>query len=221
MYNAKKYDVSIVQGEYTRDKSSENVVELNFGSEYKIRLSNLTNKRAVAKITIDGENVSGGGIVVSAHNYVEIERFVDKPQKFEFNSSYSVQAVREGKDGADHDGEKGLIRVEWRPEKVRQRPNQAVLKSLTSDYIPRCGTYTADNKTRRISLPESNTGVTTAGSYSTQNFTFVDMDLDYTIAPVITLIKLMGVSSKNRFCVHCGREKYEENNFCGNCGEKF
>ena len=54
----------------------DNTVMLPFGSEYSVLLKNLSNKRALVKIQIDGKNVSEHGVIVDANEEVEIERYV-------------------------------------------------------------------------------------------------------------------------------------------------
>jgi hypothetical protein len=110
--------------EFDKDK-----VYLKFGSEYSILLKNLENRRAVAKIFIDGQEVSNGGFVIDAKREVEIERFVkdlSQGNRFKFiEKTAGVEAHRGNKI------EDGLIRIEfefervyvpsWTPDKVYYR----------------------------------------------------------------------------------------------------
>lgn len=114
--------------EFDKDK-----VYLKFGSEYSILLKNLENRRAVAKIFIDGQEVSNGGFVIDAKREVEIERFVkdlSQGNRFKFiEKTAGIEAHRGNKI------EDGLIRIEfefervyvpsWTPDKVYYRGGPA------------------------------------------------------------------------------------------------
>lgn len=95
----------------------KDTVYLKFGVEYSILLKNLENRRAVAKIFIDGTEVCDGGFVINPKEEVEIERFVkdlDKGNRFKFiEKTAGVEAHRGNKI------EDGLIRIEFEFEQVR------------------------------------------------------------------------------------------------------
>lgn len=95
-------------------------VQLPFGSEYALRFRNKNDRRAVVKIYIDGENVSGGGYVVPANSYVDIERHHDKDSSFKFVSLESGDAIEHGKNGPNHDKVKGTIEARFFFEKPQQ-----------------------------------------------------------------------------------------------------
>lgn len=92
-------------------------INLPFGSEYKVRLKNKHNRRAICKLFIDGENVSGGGFIIDAHSHIDVERSVDVAKKFKFVSLDSDEAHEFGKNGPNHSKIKGTIRAEFALEK--------------------------------------------------------------------------------------------------------
>jgi len=94
-------------------------VNLPLGSEYSIRLRNKHNKRAICRLFIDGENVSGGGFIINAHSYVDIERPFNVDKKFKFVSLDSEEAHDFGKNGPNHDKIKGTIVAEFALEKEK------------------------------------------------------------------------------------------------------
>lgn len=108
----------LVNGEPQKELAN-GVVSLSFGAEYALRLRNKNNRRAVAKIYIDGENVSGGGYVIGANDYVDIKRHHDKDRAFKFVSLDSAEAVDFGKNGPNPDKIKGTIEVRFHLEKER------------------------------------------------------------------------------------------------------
>ena len=106
-------------------------ISLQFGVEYALRLRNKNNRRAVVEIWIDGENVSGDGYVINAHDYVDIKRHHDIDRAFKFVSLDSEDAIDFGKDGPNHDKVKGTIEARFRLEK--ERP-QVVYRDVHHDH---------------------------------------------------------------------------------------
>jgi len=80
-----------------RIKQFEGQVYLNDGDEYQIELFNPTTKHVLAKIKIDKDYLSGGGIVLRPGERVFLERFLDSNNKFVFRT-YEVgkEAVNVG-----------------------------------------------------------------------------------------------------------------------------
>lgn len=97
------------------------VVSLPFGTEYALRFRNKNDRRAVVKIYIDGENVSGGGYVIQPHSHVDIKRHHDKDSAFKFVSLDSPEALDHGKDGPNPNKLKGTIEARFSLE--RERPH--------------------------------------------------------------------------------------------------
>lgn len=123
----------------------KDTIYLKFGSEYSILLKNLENRRAVAKIFIDGQEVSNGGFVINAKSEIEIERFVkdlSQGNRFKFiEKTAGVEAHRGNK------LEDGLIRIEFEFERVyvpSWTPDKVYYRGGPSYYnYPRTDTYGA------------------------------------------------------------------------------
>lgn len=117
MYSKKLVVAVKVNGQVLRESSDR--VELPFGSEYSILLKNLDTVRVQAKISIDGQDASGW-LVVNPNDSMEIERFVknlDRGNRFKFiERTDKIEAHRGVK------AEDGLIRVEFKREKVYEAP---------------------------------------------------------------------------------------------------
>lgn len=95
-----------------KDGSSA-ILTLPFGSEYSLLLKNLSGKRALVKIEIDGKNISEGGLVIDKGQQYEIERPVSSPNKFKF--------IEKTQEISDHRGDRiddSLIRLTWQFEKA-------------------------------------------------------------------------------------------------------
>lgn len=111
------YAVSIVVAGNVVDARMDGVVAVPFGADYAIRLKNSNSRSALAKVWVDGQNVTGGGIVVHGYGTVDLERPTDKAVTFRFASTESEAAEEHGKAGPDVHGDKGLIKIEWFPER--------------------------------------------------------------------------------------------------------
>ena len=95
------------------------VVKLPFGAEYSLRFRNKNNRRAVVKIFIDGENVSGNGYIVPANDFVDIKRHHDVDRAFKFVELDSEEAHEHGKNGPNEDKVKGTIEARFYLEKEK------------------------------------------------------------------------------------------------------
>ena len=82
-----------------------------------MRMRNKNSRRAVAKIYIDGENVSGGGYIIPANDVVDIKRWSEVDKAFKFVPLDSGEAVDFGKNGPNDDKIKGVVEVRFFLEK--------------------------------------------------------------------------------------------------------
>jgi hypothetical protein len=112
-----RFVVTIIKDGHIMKELANGSVPIEFGSEYKIRLRNKHNRRAVCNLSIDGENVSGGGFIIPANSFIDIERPVDVAKKFKFVSLESEEAYDFGKNGSNHNKIKGTIVAEFALEK--------------------------------------------------------------------------------------------------------
>jgi hypothetical protein len=217
----------------------DNTIAIPFETEYKIRLQNKNSRRAVAKVFVDDENVSEGGVILNAYQTLDLEGPVRKNRNFKFVSIHSGQAHDAGK-SEDVNGEKGVIRVEFQLE----APKRPVVKKPTIctqlspwqyghvedwrvTYSPSFVTnsprhfegYEARNscgeeKTSGGILSAANTskgltGATVSGDSNNQNFVYDSFELDYSPA-VILQVKLVGWAG----------ETTQRGVFCSRCGFK-
>jgi zinc-ribbon domain len=108
-----------VNGKVLREKNDR--VELPFGSEYSILLKNLDTVRMQVKVSIDGQDATDGtSLVLNAGSNLELERFI---RNGNLNSGNRFKFIERTEAVEDHRGikaEDGLIRVEYRREKVYQ-----------------------------------------------------------------------------------------------------
>ncbi|MEY4572857.1 MAG: hypothetical protein RLZ10_2114 [Bacteroidota bacterium] len=92
----------------TKDKQrvkqfGENVY-LKDGSEFEIELYNGSRKTVLSKIKINGEFINGGGIVLRPGERIFLERYIDVPRKFKFET-YTVDGSNETKNAIANNGD--------------------------------------------------------------------------------------------------------------------
>lgn len=164
-------------------------VKLPFDTEYALRLRNRNNRRAVVMIYIDGENVSGGGYVVNANDYVDIKRHENVDRAFKFVSLDSEDAIDYGKNGPNDDKVKGTIEARFYLEKEKREP-QIIHYNRDNPHpmlfgTPR-GAYCQDSQTKTISVQSFNSaqsgeledGCTVEGHVTGQNFRSTHVELE-------------------------------------------
>lgn len=116
MYESKLAAAIKVNGKVLREFNKDTVY-IPFGAEYSILLKNLNTKRAVVNITIDGQNIVEGGLVLNAGQEVDLERFVKNGNLTEGNRLKFIErtaAIEDGPRGVKL--EDGLVRVEFQFE---------------------------------------------------------------------------------------------------------
>ena len=96
----------------------KDTVYIPFGSEYTILLKNLNTVRASVNITIDGTNITGGGIILNAGQEIDLERSIKNGNLAE---GHKLKFIERTSKIEDHRGIKlqdGLVRVEYVFEQV-------------------------------------------------------------------------------------------------------
>lgn len=127
MVYSKKFVVVIkCNGKILREVNNENEVILPFGAEYSILLKNLDNRRAVAEISIDGNDVlDGRRLVINANEETELKGvMINSVVKNAFKFIQKTKKIQ------DHRGDKiddGLIRIKFGFERE-------ILSSYTTTY---------------------------------------------------------------------------------------
>ncbi len=104
------------KGRVLRD--SNNQVGLPWYEEYKLLLKNQHSEKAVATISIDGEDVlNGNRAIIPANGTFEIERFLNNNMQ----EGRKLQFVPAGDSRISHkkdSGELGIVEVVFRKEKI-------------------------------------------------------------------------------------------------------
>lgn len=202
-------------------KEFKDTVYVPFGSEYSIFLKNLNTVRATAKIWIDSNLVTEGvDLVVPPNGSIDLERFIkngnmNQGNRFKFIERNSVVEQYRGIGAED-----GLIRVEFKFEKVVPKyhwnnfgtatykslgDNIIRSRSISDGTVPCSAEFTYSNCSDSLDTFDCDTtskgvineaGITAAGSISDQTFTtigwFATEDESYSM-----VLKLLGKTSES------------------------
>ena len=152
-----------------RIKQFEGQVYLNDGDEYEIEIFNPTPTHILAKIKIDNEYLSGGGIVLRPGERIFLERFLDSNNKFVFRT-YEVgkEAVNAGALANN-----GYVKIEFYQEqpKLNSYPSYPN-RTIYNDGIFRgnvglgySGTTYTTNTLGNSTFTTSGTNLTTSTAY--------------------------------------------------------
>lgn len=109
-----------------RIKEYDGCIYLEDNQEFEIELFNPYQQEVLAKIKLNGEYISGSGVVIRPGERVWLERYLDKNSKFKF-STYDVENTQKSKEAVANNG---LVEVEFF-DKV-----SLYYKSYFSDWVP-------------------------------------------------------------------------------------
>jgi hypothetical protein len=90
---------------------------LNNGQEFQIELFNPTQNTILAKIEINGNSISQGGLILKPAERVFLERYLDVAKKFLFET-YQVSNTEEVKQAIQHNGG---IKIQFFNESIPQQ----------------------------------------------------------------------------------------------------
>lgn len=122
MYGNKLAAAIKVNGKVLRE--FKDTVYIPFGSEYTILVKNLNTRKVIVNVFLDGENAVPGGLVLSAGQEVDLERWIKNGNLSDGNRFKFIertQAIEDGPRGIKI--EDGLIRIEYNFEKEMPRQN--------------------------------------------------------------------------------------------------
>ena len=97
----------------------KDTVYIPFGSEYSFLLKNLHTQRALVNIYIDGEDVIEGGLVLSAGQEVDLERYVKNGNLSAGNKFKFIERTNSIEQHRGVKLEDGLVRIEFQYEQPR------------------------------------------------------------------------------------------------------
>lgn len=112
MYKNNFVAVIKVNGNILREQNEE--VKIPFNSEYSIFLKNLNSVKSQVKISIDGENVTNGWIILNANTDLDLQRYIKN-----LNSGNKFKFIERSKNIENYRGikaEDSLIQIEYKFE---------------------------------------------------------------------------------------------------------
>ena len=105
--NSDKPCAYITKGRQRIKQFGQNVYLKN-GSEFEIELYNPSRQTVLSKIKINGEFINGGGIILKPGERVFLERYLDVPHKFKFET-YTVDETNETMNAIANNGDVEIL----------------------------------------------------------------------------------------------------------------
>lgn len=116
-----------VDGKILRETGD--TVYVPFSSEYEIRLKNLNARRVVAKVSVDGKDATGAGLIIGPNQSIDLERFIANGNLIQGNKFKFIQRSEEIEKHRGIEAEDGLIRVEYHAENIVEK------KTILTEHI--------------------------------------------------------------------------------------
>ena len=117
MYNQKLVASLKANGKILRE--FKDTVYCPFGAEYSILIKNLNTVRAVVNVYIDGENQTPGGLVLNAHQEVDLQRSIKNGNLMEGNRFKFIERTGAVENHRGIKLEDGIVRIEYQFEMPR------------------------------------------------------------------------------------------------------
>jgi hypothetical protein len=234
----------VTKGRQRVKQYNENVY-LNNGDEFEIELFNPTSKKILAKITLNGVDPGSTGIVLRPGERVFLERYLDQPKKFLFETYEVDRNNPEVQKAIKSNGEVKVDFYEERDYSYYQYNTGYTFFDNHKDYTlydVTCAYTGSVNSTLTSGVSSSNcylsnannmdakkeTGRVEMGQHSNQKFN--ESYDSFNSWPAYTSTwYILPVSEKaytreelNVYCTNCGAKRKKSSfQFCPHCGNKF
>jgi hypothetical protein len=240
----KKCSVNITSNK-NRIKQYESSVYLKDGQQFELEIFNPHQFKVLAKISINGKEISQAGLVIRPGQRIYLERYLDIAKKFKFET-YEVEDSNESKEAIAKNGE---VKVEFFYEQ-NLRGNYWYGNSMTINSNNLNGSYTTTinpntffttTGTRQLGSNISYTSSSSVGSLSYGGTTVNNISMP--VAGSIETGRIeKGSNSKQKFSEENGSynwwvnetiiikllplskkpvEVTEIRNYCGGCGSRI
>ena len=228
-----------------RLKQHVDTVYLNNGDEFEIELYNPTTNKILAQIEMNGQSI-GNGIVLRPGERVFLERYINDPKKFLFET-YVVDSEQTTIDAIKNNGDVTVkFYTEYAPTfgttstwfnyNFNFTNSGSFIPTSDTFYITSVGNSLSNAGTSNTSFTTSNlvsgklseTGRIEKGSDSNQSFTYDNSTFNYfpswtnwwKIKPMSQ--KVMVKEELVVYCTECGSKRKKDNHkFCPHCGTKY
>lgn len=194
-----------VGGKILRENSG--VVTLPFGSEYGVLLKNLGSRRAMVKVSVDGQDATEGTrLILQPNSSLELERFIRDGNLKSGNKFKFIERTQKIEDHRGIKEDDGLVRIEFWAEKE-----------------------TVDVPVVRSDVERGNdAGITVPGSESNQSF-YSASGFEVEPNSHVIVLQLRGEAGGTPVaapvavdlkptCSICGKKNKSQDRFCGECG---
>lgn len=228
-----------------RVKHNSNTVYLQDKTEFQLELFNPTGDDVLAKIWLNNNLISSSGIIIRPGQRIYLDRYLDSPEKFVFNT-YDVENINEVKTAIANNGKvkvsfykktnltsSGTITITnpgtWNPwitypYPTNPYPTNPLWCGTSSDsftFNSNSDSYTLTNNTFYTNFSKSiETGRVDKGDKSNQQLEYVTMDFENTPMATSNLTILPHSRQKIvKYCTSCGSKiKKSSWSFCPHCG---
>lgn len=223
----------------------DNTIYLKDKQEFEVELFNPTKEDILAKISLNGEYISNSGVVIRPGERIFLDRFIDEPSKFVFDT-YEVENSEIVKKAIENNGKVMIEFFKLEPYSYISigNTNNTGLWSSTSgtakiytsptwEFNPNevyCGNFSTTSVCCDSFSVDSNdtleTGKVEKGTKSEQEFVYVDktfMSYPNTIVEYSILPKSRKPFKSNEiktYCTECGKKLKNTFKFCPKCGAK-
>lgn len=175
MYQNGLVAVVRINGKTVEEKDGKVVIP--FDSEYALLLKNRNDRKAVARIYIDGDEVTRKGkLIIDANSSIDIERYIDDMNK---GNRFKFVPIADNRVGDKGDSEKGFIEVRF--QLVKPVLNNFIVHEEHIyhkhhhyddwDYLPYRGPFYINYPVFYGSLQCNATGKGMSASVGSNNFT--------------------------------------------------
>lgn len=219
-----------------RMKHYDTKVYLKSGTHFEIELFNPKSISVLAEILIDGKPISKSGIVVKPGQRVFLERWIDTPKKFLFET----YLVEENEETIEAIKENGKVEVKFYDE-----TSNLISPNISTSTFTTYPTWTNDNIVYGSQSPlyfagtttntvvnyvagSMETGRTEKGEASSQQFSQANSNFVYFASTTVTIqilpedIKVIEAGEIRNYCSGCGTRIKKSNwKFCPSCGTKL
>jgi len=163
----------ITKGKQRIKQFGQNVY-LKDGSEFEVELYNGSRKTVLSKIKINGEFIKGGGIILRPGERIFLERYIDVPRKFKFET-YTVNSTNETMNAIASNGDVEILFYE-----EQEVPNLKLTSypAWNPTYISNDGTFTT---TTGGDTTIGNNFYTTSVNYSSTNVGDINLTNSFNI----------------------------------------
>lgn len=178
MYNQKLVASLKANGKILRE--FKDTVYCPFGAEYSILLKNLNTVRALVNVYIDGENQTPGGLILNAHQEVDLQRGIKNGNLTEGNCFKFIERTGAVENHRGIKLEDGIVRIEYQFEIPRPILNIDWSTTPISGNYPTTPTYNINGMLRSVDYSAGETMKATASTAI--NATLKSMNISATSA---------------------------------------